>query len=384
MHNLPSLAWLQKALLKLGFTGGGSGVTTFLGLSDTPVNYVGQAGRKIIVSQDELGIEFQTSTSLSGFNNPHNVTMSFVGGVTRKLSLDPTDTIAYFFASNSGTEYSKAGDEITIPDVEGLHYVYYDNNGDLQSITNPDRITQRNEMIATLPVAYILWDATNKIGNFVTEVLKDKSMVIGAYVKNFYDEQIYTLQGLGLGNDPSVGGTVTPSGDVDASARFSLTEGASLFTDKVFTMNAKLTTANWDIAYLDADKVRIVTKTGFPILQDTDLGVDVTGRVLYNNGAFPQVVTNNRFVWYYVGISNDIDINKRVIMFMGQNEYTSIALARANILVETEDVERSFSIRQEFAIMYAVLFQTSNSYANGVQSRIVDVKNLAGLRGELL
>jgi len=54
-------------------TSGGSGATTFLGLTDTPASYAGQAGKSVFVKGDESGLEFLTASSGSGISS------SFVG-----------------------------------------------------------------------------------------------------------------------------------------------------------------------------------------------------------------------------------------------------------------------------------------------------------------
>lgn len=57
-----------------GTGGGGGGATTYLGLTDTASSYAGQAGKHVIVSSGETGLEFTA--------NDHNLTTSIQGGTT--------------------------------------------------------------------------------------------------------------------------------------------------------------------------------------------------------------------------------------------------------------------------------------------------------------
>lgn len=337
------------------------------------------AGNPVNKKRDPLAVD--ASGTLSGFDDASDVDMVFDDG-TRTLTLTAV-TNPFVFTSPDNLVFEKDVDSIVLPDTEGLIYVYYDGAGVLQFTENPDRITQYAQMLITLPVSYVLWDAVNKEHLFATRVLKDKTMIIGAYVKNFYDRQIYLMQDFAVSNDPSVGGTVTPTGNVDTDAQFSLSAGHNLFTDKLLPMDAKAQTANWDILYLDSGNVRRFQKTNFGVLQDTDLGAG-SGLALYNNDGVPTVAGNNNFVWYFVGISNDIDAEHRVVMFMGDNEFANANTAKDSVLLEKFIVESSFQIRQEFALVYGVLFQTASGYSNGVKSRIRLIENLAGISGAVL
>lgn len=63
---------IQFAMTNSG-AGGGGGVTTFTGLTDTPGSYAGQAGLYVKVNLTETGLEFDTATGGGEINNGVNV-----------------------------------------------------------------------------------------------------------------------------------------------------------------------------------------------------------------------------------------------------------------------------------------------------------------------
>lgn len=66
----------------LGTGGGGSGATSFLGLSDTPTSYAGQTNKIVGVSSGETGVEFKaaTATSAGTINIPTGQQYQINGG----------------------------------------------------------------------------------------------------------------------------------------------------------------------------------------------------------------------------------------------------------------------------------------------------------------
>jgi hypothetical protein len=205
-------------------------------------------------------------------------------------------------------------------------------------------------------------------------------MSTDSWVKNFFDEPIYALQGLIQTDDPSVGGTVTPSGNLDASAQFGLSAGSSLFCDRKFLYSTVNSGANWRILYINGVVIDYFDKNSFPVLTDIDLGIDTTGRLLFNNNGSPDVVSDQDYVWYFTGISNDIN-GSATVSFMGNNEYGNEATAIDALESERATVENAFSIKQEFTLIYAQLYQTRNSYNNAVKARIVDFRALTTTGG---
>lgn len=331
-------------------------------------NHIGDIDIEDVLNLEE---ELEKRSLDVGFSNLDNISMSFDDN-TRTLNLNGI----YDFHVNNGDIFNKTNDSFQWSDNEGLIYIYYDNNGVLQEVLNPNRNTQYETMISTLPVAYIYWDFDNKKAIFLTDILKSKQMAITTWVKQFYDHGIYNLDGLNILNDPSNGGTNTPNGSLDLSAQFSLSPSNLLFTDRKYPTNIRNVTSNYTCLYLLNNKLRSYVKTNFSVLTDIDTSVGASGRLVYNNDNNINVVDNNNFVWYFIGVGNNVDENDRIVSFMGQNQYNTINDSKTNLIDETILVEKSFSIRQEFTLTHAILFETSDTFTNSVKARIRDFRIL--------
>lgn len=356
-------------------------VTSSTDLDDMPPSFTGEAGKKLVVKQDETGYELIAASTIQGFNDKEAQVLTFVDN-TRTLYIDPV-AADFKITNKSGVEYIKTQETIQITDTEGLHMIYYDIAGALQVSVNPNRSLIYDLSKENIVVSFVFWSVQDSRNSFVTEVLKGRDMNNTTFTKNFFDKEIYPITGITQFSDPSNGGTVIESGDLDEHAQFGIAEGKTIWTDSQYHSPIRSVGADWNVYYLDNNKLRYFTKPAFAILNDTDLAIDVTGRVLYNNGSSPLPVPSSNHVWYFVGVSNDINQNeKRLVSFMGQNQYGSRTSARNNIENEIATVEDSFGIRQEFKLIYAVLYQThTSSYTNTVKARIVDFQAIRDSSG---
>lgn len=345
--------------------------STFTDLTDTPINYTGQAGNKVVVNSTEDGLEFAGSTTVQGIEDPENVTITF-DDITRRLTLTAvSDT--FKLVTSDGTSYEKASDFVDLPAVEGFHLIYYDDSdGVLKSLNSLNRNQIYDTLKVNIAVSVVEYSLLDTRNNFTTVILKGRDMNNTTWLKNAFDKDIYGLQGFSLFDDPSVGGTVTPPDNLDTSAQFGISEGVSLWTDSKYDVNIRNTGDNWNVYYDDGGDLRYITKTGFACLQDTDFALTTTGRLVYNDGGIPTAVGTNNFVWYFIGTSNDKDQSKRLVSFMGQGEYGNINAARNSVLEEATATVNIFGIRQEFTTLYGILYQ-SGSYSNSVQAVIRDV-----------
>jgi len=342
-------------------------------LSDMPSSLTGKARQKLVVNDAEDGYELVSSTTVQGFDDKTAQTLSFNDG-TRELTLTPVLT-EYSVTVATGEKFTfNTPQTIQITNTSGLHLIWYDANGVLQSQAGLNAQQIYDTLVPNIAVAVVEWGITDARSNFVTEILKGRDMNNTTWIKNAFDNQIAVLSGHTLSNDPSNGGTVTPSGNDDTSAQFAIGEGYSIWTDGKWQSLSRAVGADWNVYYKTSSDLRHLLKTAFPVLTDIDVGVGATGRLVRADGATPVVVTSGDFVWYFVGISNDITTPKRLVSFMGINEYGTLGAAQASLQDEVASVERAFAIRQEFAVIYGAIYETSNSYANAVKARIRDLQ----------
>lgn len=310
-----------------------------------------------------------------GFIEIGDVDISFDDN-TRTLIVEAVNA-DYKAVVNNGISYTKTYDSVQISDTEGLHYVYFDNSGTLVSLLNPNRSTQYDILNETLPVSFVYWDKVDQKAIFATDVLKKINMPISTWVKNVFDKQIYPLDGLNVLDDPSS----TADGSINSDSQFGISSGALLFADRKFPTSLKNAGDSWEVLYLENGKLRSKVKPQYAFLQDTDFATTTTSRLVYNNGGTPVVVDSGKYVWYFVGINNNINQNSRLLSFMGQSQYINKSEAEASIESERKKVEESFSIRQEFALTHAVLFETKNNFTNTVKSRVISISILGSSDG---
>lgn len=332
------------------------------------------SGISIVTNSNEVEISSSISAdSDPGFDDISESAISF-SDVTRIYSLSPTAT-SFSWRESDGTSRSSTGDSVTITDVCGLHFIYYDGLT-LKSITGFTRSQLAGYFDIYIGVGFVQWHAIAGKSLRVTDYRFTQNVSIASRTNQGFNHQIIAYSGCTLADDPSSGGTVTPTGTLDTDAQFSMGTGDLLFCDRRYTQGAYAIDATWDVAYMDSTCSTYIAKTNFSVLQDTDFSTTTTGRIVRNNVGTPTVVTSGNFVWYFVGVNNDYREVKRYISVMGQNEYSTIATANNAFADEVIEVEAQFDVKQELGLIYGVLLQTKDTYSNSVKARIVNTKRI--------
>jgi len=315
----------------------------------------------------------------NGFEDKDSVTLSFVNG-SRTLTLTPSSSD--FAVWSNGTRFVKTGvQNIVISTTEGIHYVYYDATGTLVETT-----TFSLDIITTYAIVSIIyWDNTNSKQIMLGREIHGRDMAgdTHAYAHLVFGARLGS--GGGLGNF-----TVDASGDLAAHAQFSCEATELHDEDIILDHSARLLTATLPVYYrdgADASNIwRINEGDSFPVVATG------SGRAAWNDpdaggaGIWGLTeVSNNNFVNAHVFTSNDTDRPFAVIM--GQVEYNSISSARAGALVEINDIILAGLPTPEFTFLGTVILQTSDGYANAVQSRIrsTDIgDDYVDLRGSII
>lgn len=361
--------WLNSSNWVLG---GGAQITT--DLSDMPSMADKDAafgGEKLILDKATGEYILAPSTTSSGFYDVENVAISFDGSA---LSLNPVVGSEFKFVTSNGTEYSKTTDSIALTySNDGLYYVYYDDNGVLQQLNQPSVSTQKAIMQTTLPVSYITYNNNGNPATLITFVgnyMKGR-VGTGLWVKNFYDQQVYSLgNGILLSNDPTGG-----DGNSNDDVRVGLTSGELAFVTNKYTVPERLVTDTWNVGYTASNQQSTgVSGSAFLAITDVDLGIGATGRILYNNNGNPTAVPSGSYVWYFIGFSVDFVPADRTLSLMGEAQYTTVGSAVSALESEIATIESKQLIKQGFAVRYAVLLQTKDNYTNALKSLIEQVE----------
>jgi len=338
-------------------------------------NYLTRVGaiKKADVSVGSIVVDTQTSEYTvealedTGWSKDNLPIISFTDGIlttSRYLTITATDTSFCFY--QYGDKYCKATDTIRLPDEEGMFVVYY-NMETLAYVKNPTS-SQVEILIKNNPlVAYVYWDATNKVGNYVGQELHKIGMACETHVYLHFAFGARYLSGLAPNTVVADG-----NGDVDSSAQFGIDSGAIADEDIYIPTPSIISTTGLPIAYLLGTStnpvLRLASNPGFSVLTTG------TGRLAYNQltGGNYQLteVASGDFALYHIIAINENLASKRVFAFMGQNSYTTLANARAGAITELAALRSIGILPQEIKAIATFIYETQNAFDNAVKSRV--------------
>ena len=291
--------------------------------------------------------------------------ISFVNG-TRTFTIEPKSGQNSFWYWRNGTQCTHtSSDTLVISDVEGEHYIYYDENDTLQESVNPSTADIDALIREEVLVAYIYWDATNNEYVWFNNERHLNRMDGNHHSYHHFINGTRWLSGGQLGDF-----VIDDTGADDEDAQFSVTQGTIADEDIVSVASALTSTNGMEILYKDSNGWRRLTQTGFSVLTDVAVGVGATGRLVYNNpGVGLVTVTNNDFVLCHVIQTNGETNGERFFAIVGQAEYNNIVSAREGATTEISNLITSGLAGPEFIFLGTVIFQTSNGYGNSVKAR---------------
>lgn len=337
------------------------------------------------INTSELTVEVAQST---GWSLTHDATISVTETSSGAIvNINPTGTEFDFY--QYGDKYSKSFDSVQLPDQEGLYVVYY-NLGTLFYLLNPTNAQVASIIQNNPTVTYVYWNAESNRAEYVGDELHKIGTMSGdAHVYTHFVLKCRYLNGLSPNNV-----IVDGSGNINSSAQFGMDSGMIADEDLIFSTATISPTAGLPIAYLSGSStsptLRTTASAGFSVLTAS------TGLLAYNTivgGNYQLVsVSNGNFVCYHVIAVNENNINKRVISFVGQAEYTTIATAQAGAQTEIENLRIVGILPQEVKAIATFIFETKSAFSNTVQARIrstvtgasfVDFRNvqIAGVAG---
>ncbi len=330
------------------------------------------------------GTSWKSLTGLSdvrgeatGFPNRTDTIISFTTS-TRTFSIAPTGASFDFYYR--GSKYTKnTAQTVQITDTEGSWTFYFDGAGVLQAAQSfPGH---KNAVI----VANVYWDATNKSKVVVGE--ERHGLTMDGDTHTYLHKTVGTRYNSGL----SLTASLTGTGNSNVDAETAITGGiifdediqhtivhsatpTNIFEQNLGTTGAGVVTspAKLPVYYRSGASGywRKIAATAFPVY-----GNGTSTTISYNNPAGPWTVppaTSGYFVAAWIMATNNI--NEPVIAIVGQRQDNTIATARSN---NTYDTLSFGSLPfEETKVLYRVIFETKNSFNNGVASRIVDIQDL--------
>ncbi|MBK8807758.1 MAG: hypothetical protein IPO21_14385 [Bacteroidales bacterium] len=301
-----------------------------------------------------------TGTEFHPVRNP-DTTTTFIDA-TRTFSITPTGVSFNIWIKGKKYTFTTA-QSIVIPDVEGLCWIYFNASGVLTVVNSFDSAIILDYAI----VKIIYWDAVNKKGKPFEERHGIKISGIDHLYKHIHIRAQYN-EGLQISSI-----TATGTGDLDTDAQFVISDGSFDDEDLLNLISATtLAGADKTIYYIGAGgAVRWFDNQSFPVR--TFDGTSAT-RLCYNNhttGALVQVASANYVLCHVVALNNGT-----TSFFIGQAEYTSIALARTGANEEALRLKTGLfdALTAEHVLLYTLIFQTNLIYTNTVNARVREVE----------
>lgn len=311
-----------------------------------------------------------------GFIDPSEVTVQFVNAL-RTYIVTPVG--ASFRLSADGVLYTLTNTyQVTITDTEGTWYIYFDLVGGVITLVASQTAW---DLDAVMPVGIIQWDATNKIAIF--DAYERHGLTYPSRVHNWAHYSIGTVysSGLGLNNF-----TTTGTGANNTDAQLGVT-GGLIFDEDIFVgiTPAAVPAADFEQILAAPAQLPVFYKSGalgvwrryaantYPCADAAKVGAGT--RLRYNNPAGPWTVAevaNGAHVASWIVATNSRTFP--VLVVLGQRQDTQLTQAQNNNLFNSLDL--AGLPFQEMRVLFRVIFQTNNGYANTPKARIRDVQDL--------
>lgn len=288
--------------------------------------------------------------------------ISFVDG-TRTFTIEPQGGESNFSFWSKGTKYEKTAPEnVVISDVEGLHFIYYDTSGVLQSGTS----LPSDWLTGSSPIAIVRWDSTNSRSIYFGEERHGYRMPGQVHRHFHYGMGALYYSGINVQDLITDG-----NGSLDTHIQFSSTSGTIADEDIVLSVSANAFPANIPIYYKLGPNGywRLKDPDNYPLIYDGTAGYTGT-RIPYNEWTgttwqLSQISSNNCIVMLYFATN---DASRPIVGIQGQNEYSNIFSARVGILSELDNLVKEGLPFVEFVACWGMVVQSAN-YSNTPNAR---------------
>lgn len=304
--------------------------------------------------------DFNTTNVYNGFVDSTQVTITR-NNATRQISIAPTGASYDIYVK--GVKFTKSTTEtITVPNTTQISFIYFDNTGTLQQTTTFD--------------GGLLLRDNAYVCNAYWNVAQAKFIFVGlefhSYDRNWLAHLIRHRQGASYFSGFSLTGFVV-DGDGSSNTHAQFTCDAGVFDDEDIRHSWGATTS-FDVFYrIGATNWQSKNGNTYPfILSGEESYTGANGRICYNqlNGANYQLTQVQEGFYTTVSLFAINDSTEKVVAFLGINEYSTVALARAGAINELGLISSTLPF-QEFIPIGVVILQSSSAYTNTPKARIV-------------
>ena len=291
----------------------------------------------------------------TGFETKSTSTMSF-DDISRIFTISPVS--GSFDVYVKGVKFTKSTPQtITIPNLSGSHYIYFNSSGVLSSTQVIDSTLFTDNAI----VSNIYWNTDTFKHTYFAEERH------GLQMDGATHGYLHTVFGARYLSGLALQGFTFNSGSVDSDAQFTADSGSIRDEDLLLQINAQ---TQIPVLYKQGQLWRKKTADNFPVIYSGTAGyTGANGRLPYNQftgGAWQLTeVSNNKFVLVHVFATNDIE--NPIVAIQGIAEYDTIPAAR--IAANNEIVSITGMPFAEFVAIGSVIYQT-DTYTNTPNARV--------------
>lgn len=307
----------------------------------------------------------ELSDDISGFSETGRSEVTFsVADTTGVVTVQPSGS--RFSVWVLGREHIFTGATTTTLDkTEGIHIVYFDSSGTLQSSSSPFE----NLIEGTAFVCLVYWDAAANVALLLGDERHGISMAGETHRYLHQTRGAQYVSGLSIANIIGTG-----DGSSNTHAYFSMSDG--YIYDEDVEINTSLSSqvltlpAQIPVWYMDGatGTWRKETADDFPVKTFAG-GDNLLAYNLDTAGTWSQAeVSNGDFVLCHIFCTNDV--NDPVIAIQGQADYANLPQAQAGAETEILNLRTDGLPSAEYVPLYTIIYQTNTSYTNDVQARI--------------
>jgi hypothetical protein len=310
----------------------------------------------VLPTLEPMGHEDRTQSTIS-FNNG-----------SRQFTIAPASTSHTVWCA--GKRHIKSVSEtITIDNTSGIYYIYYDSNAVLRSKTS------FFDLATETPVAYIYWNAVDSAASFFADERHGITMDWQTH------EYLHRTRGAAIASGFGISGYILGgTGDLDSHAQVDIADGVFFDEDMEISITHSATPAanSFEQVLQGAAQIPMLYRTNslFHKLAATDFPVAMgSSRAAYNlntAGTWSLVdIDSNKYGVTYIVATNNI--NSPILGIVGQAQYSSIGAAEAAVY---SDLELTGLPIYELRLLYKLVYQTANAYANTPKTRLISVIDL--------
>lgn len=317
------------------------------------------------ITADRSSLSFIADASVmqdpTGLVNRTDSVMSFTTA-TRTFSISPAVTSFDYYIN--GEKFTvTAADTVVLENTTALTMIYYD-SATLSQEKNPSD-GWISSGIRTLPFVSILYYSTADSSLvYFGEERHGLQMDGSTHSYLHFANGLAYLSGLGL---QSI--TANQSGDLDPHAQFGVVAGGVADEDIYLPVDTVASTVGLPILYREGlnGEWRKLINSGFSVYT-TAAGSRLTFNDINSGNWTITQIANNDFGLCHVFASTEKDTP--MLSIMGQADYGNLNQARSGATTEINSLLLGSLPSPEMRPIATVIFQTSNGYANSVESRI--------------